>query len=150
MDCLWTTAKPLFAWRKPAGIGSPPVFRMAIVSAGRAASQGFAQHRVIELEVHTDARARVGTQQRWMEMLHQVGADRVVMKTGSISEPLVEESKLSSSTLVTISGAIAGEKLFLPGGAFSIRDKDRGFVSYCKESETTGQTLPWLRKKLLG
>lgn len=58
---------------------------------------GFAQQRIIELQVNADSRARVGTQRRWMEMLSTVGADRVVMKTGFVAEPEIEETKLSSS-----------------------------------------------------
>lgn len=86
---------------------------------------GIAQQRIVELQIRADARARVGTQQRWMEMLSTVGADRVATKTGSISEPEIEETKLSSTSLVTITGMISGEKLYLPGGSFSIRDKAR-------------------------
>ena len=65
------------------------------------ASSGFAQQRIVELQVSADSRERVGTQQRWMEMLSKVGADRVVMKTNSSGGPEIEETKLSSSSRVT-------------------------------------------------
>lgn len=82
-----------------------------------------AQQRIIELQIKADSRAAVGTQQRWMEVLQDVGANRVVVKTGTSSTPEIEEVQLSSSTLITITGSINRNKLILPGGSFSIRDK---------------------------
>ncbi len=87
------------------------------------ASLGFAQQRRIELEVLADSRAAPGTQQQWMQMLQEVGADRVVVKTGRAGTPSVEETELSSSTLILVTGWLQGNKLALPGGTFSIRDK---------------------------
>ena len=82
-----------------------------------------AQQRVIQLEIHAEARAVVGTQQRWMRLLSEVGAERVVSKTSSISAPAIEETKLGQTNLITITGVIRREKLKLPGGTFTVNDQ---------------------------
>ena len=113
------------------------------------ASSGFAQQRIVELQVSADSRARVGTQQRWMEMLSKVGADRVVSRTGLTGGPEIEETKLSSSSLVTISGVISGDKLLLPGGSFSIRDK-AGIRNLIQRIRDDGARVALAEKKAFG
>lgn len=81
--------------------------------------------RMIVVEISSDARAPVGTQQKWMKMLQDVGADRVVSKTGSSGVPTVEETQTSSATLIQVTGFVVGSRLQLPGGTFSIRDRAR-------------------------
>lgn len=98
---------------------------MALVLYLSSAGIVVAQDRRVELEVVAEARATPGTQQRWMQMLQEVGADRVVIKTGNMETPTVEEFKLGSSVTLTVTGYLKGSKLALPGGSFGITDKTR-------------------------
>jgi hypothetical protein len=136
-------ASPSFAWLSFCVLLTTSTVILGFVTPG------FAQQRIIELQVHADARARVGTQQRWMEMLSTVGADRVVLKTGFVAEPEIEETKLSATALVTISGSISGEKLFLPGGSFSIRDK-AGIRELIQRIRDDGARVALAEKKAFG
>jgi hypothetical protein len=77
---------------------------------------------VIILEIYSDARAPVGTQQEWIQMLQDVGADRVTSKTGKPGTPTVEETQTSGAVLIKVTGFVMGGQLKLPGGSFSIRD----------------------------
>lgn len=81
--------------------------------------------RWVQLEISAGARASVGTQQRWMEMLQDVGADRVTSITSGVGSIGVEEMPSGELTIVKVHGTIDGRKLRLPGGAFSISDKGR-------------------------
>jgi hypothetical protein len=81
--------------------------------------------RMVFLEVSADSRALVGTQQKWMEMLQGVGADRVVSKTAPTGTPKIQEDETTRSVIITVTGFIVGNKLKLPGGSFSIRDKTK-------------------------
>ena len=79
--------------------------------------------RIIQLEVSSSARAEITTQQRWMEMLSQVGADNVRSLTSPlVSGPEVKEIQSSRATTIKVKGVIQGSKLHLPGKSFSIRD----------------------------
>ena len=121
---------------------------IAIVVIGNVAP-ALAQRRSVELQIFSDSLAAVGTQQEWMEMLHDVGADRVVVKTGSISTPEIEESQLSTSTLITVTGAIQGDRLMLPGGAFKIRDK-AGIRELIQRLRDDGSKVALAEKKAFG
>lgn len=74
--------------------------------------------RIIYLEISADARARVGAQQQWLEMLQGVGADRVVSRTLKDGRVGIEETDMTSATVVKVTGVIAGDRLKLPGGKF--------------------------------
>ena len=54
--------------------------------------------RVIYLEISADARARVGAQQQWLEMLQGVGADRVVSRTLRDGRVGIEETDMTNAT----------------------------------------------------
>jgi len=81
------------------------------------------KRRVVTLEIYSDAKAPVGTQQKWLQMLQDVGADRVTSKTGQPRTPEVEEIQTSGAVLIKVTGFVMGGQLKLPGGSFSIRDK---------------------------
>jgi hypothetical protein len=81
--------------------------------------------RTLQLKVVASDRSIVGEQQRWMEMLSGVGADRVLSQTSRESQPTIEETDLGDSVHVAVTGIITNNQLLLPGGKFSIRDKAR-------------------------
>ncbi len=112
------------------------------------ATPALAQTRIVELEVYSSSRGAAGTQQRWMEMLQDVGADRVVVKTGTV-EPAVDEIQLSKSTVIIVSGLVEREKLKLPGGSFSIRDK-AGIRALIKRLKDDGSKVALAEKKAFG
>ncbi|MEM7783258.1 MAG: hypothetical protein AAF623_07885 [Planctomycetota bacterium] len=79
--------------------------------------------RLIYLEISAEARGTIGAQQKWMTMLQDVGADRIVSKTLPNGTPTIEESTTSRATLIRVQGFIVGNRLKLPGGSFKIQDK---------------------------
>ena len=108
-----------------------------------------AKRRVIMLEVFAEARAMVGTQQVWLEMLQGVGADKVISKTARTGTPTIQEIETSRSTLVTVTGFIVNNKLRLPGGTFSIRDKV-GIRQLLQKIRDDGAKVALAEKKAFG
>ena len=113
------------------------------------AQPAMAQRRMIVLEISSDARSPVGTQQKWMEMLQKVGADKVVSRTGKSGTPTVEETRMTSSSLVKVTGFVVGGKLKLPGGSFSIRDT-AGIRELLKRLREDGAKVALAEKKAFG
>lgn len=107
------------------------------------------KRRMIYLEISADARARVGTQQEWIQMLQEVGADKILSKTSSSGSPTIEETELKRSTIIRVTGFIAGNKLKLPGGTFSIRDK-AGIRSLLQKLRDDGAKVALAEKKAFG
>ena len=108
-----------------------------------------AKRRTIYLEVSADARAVVGTQQKWIEMLQDVGADKVVSKTAETGTPAIEETELTNSTIVRVTGFIVGNRLKLPGGSFTIRDKT-GIRTLLQRIRDDGAKVALAEKKAFG
>ena len=111
-------------------------------------SQQSSQRRLINLSVSVSGRAPVGTHQKWLQMLQDVGADRVASRT-DISEPAVEEVKASSVTMIQVTGIIDRKKLHLPGGSFSITDK-AGIRALLKRLRDDGADVALAEKKAFG
>lgn len=107
------------------------------------------KRRMIYLEVSAGARARVGTQQEWLKMLQEVGADRVISKTSNTASPKIEESELTNSTIIRVTGIIVGNQLKLPGGSFSIRDK-AGIRTLMQKLRDDGARVALAEKKAFG
>lgn len=107
------------------------------------------KRRRVYLEISADARAMVGTQQKWMEMLQAAGADQVVAKTSKTGVPTVEETELASSTIVRVTGFIVGNKLVLPGGKFTINDR-AGIRSLLQKLRDDGAKVALAEKKAFG
>ena len=87
------------------------------------AAQG--QRTPIDLTVlmsHPD----LDTQQRWGELLADVGADTYTMRStrGKVA-PEVKTHEGRSGTSYEIVGILQSDRLFLPGGQFSLRDKQK-------------------------
>ncbi len=105
--------------------------------------------RVIYLEISADARARVGAQQQWLEMLQEVGADRVVSRTLKDGRVGIEETDMTNATVIKVSGVIAGNRLKLPGGSFSIRDQ-AGIRELLTRLRDDGAKVAMAEKKAFG
>lgn len=105
--------------------------------------------RYISLEITSNVKAPMGTQQKWMQMLQKVGADRVTSKTGVAGTPTVEETQTTAMTHVQVTGFIGGRKLFLPGGSFAISDV-AGIKSLLQKIRDDGSTVALADKMAFG
>jgi len=128
-------------------VGMLLVSLMAFLAAKSQAQSS--PRRIIYLEISADSRARVGAQQQWLEMLQGVGADRVVSRTLRDGRVGIEETKMTSATVIKVSGVIAGDRLKLPGGSFSIRDK-AGISELLKRLRDDGAEVAMAEKKAFG
>ena len=109
-----------------------------------------AQNRIIQLEIASSDRSELSTQQRWMEMLSGVGADRVRSRTArGLVEPKVEELQLSGTVSITVIGVISGSQLILPGAKFGIRDA-AGIRDYIQKLRDDGSQVAMADKKAFG
>jgi hypothetical protein len=77
---------------------------------------------VLTIEISSDALESPGTQQRWMRMLQEVGADRVVAKTRRTGTAKVDETETNGIRRINVQGFLAADRLTLPGGKFRISD----------------------------
>ena len=91
----------------------------------------------------------MGTQQKWMQMLQNVGADRVTSRTANAVEPAVEETQTATMTHVKVTGFIGGRKLFLPGGSFAQTDV-AGIRALLQKIRDDGATVALADKKAFG
>lgn len=108
-----------------------------------------AQSRTIELEIYVDDRAPLGTAQDWVEMLNNCGADRVSLKTGFLRTPSAEETKLQRSTAILVKGTVDRNRLFLPGGTFTINDRAR-ISAHLKQLREDGTEVALADKMAFG
>jgi len=124
---------------------------LSLVGVLLSVSVGFAQQtrRMISLEISSDRKAQVGTQQQWIQMLQSVGADKVTSRTASAELPAVEEIKTPSMTLVKVTGFISGKKLYLPGGNFLMSDKN-GIRALLQRLRDDGATVALAEKLAFG
>jgi len=138
--------------RKIMKIKKTPLALVLLISVLAISNVTFGQtskRRLVFLTVHADTKAMVGTQQSWIEMLQDVGADRVSAKTANHGNPTIEETETASSTVISISGYIVGQKLHLPGETFSIRDKAR-IKSLIQKLRDDGARTALAEKKAFG
>ena len=77
---------------------------------------------VLVLEISSSGSAGVGSQQRWMKMLQNVGADRVSSKTLPQGASMVEENEISGVRYIKIRGYLENSKLVLPSGSYRLSD----------------------------
>ena len=89
------------------------------------AAKSDATDTVLTIEISSDALESPGTQQRWMQMLQKVGADRVVSKTRRQGTAKVEENSVGNIRTIRVFGFLAAGRLTLPGGKFRITDTGR-------------------------
>ena len=109
-----------------------------------------AQKRIIQLEIAAGERSELTTQQRWMEMLANVGADRVSSRTafGSV-EPKVEEVRIGSTASIVVTGIVDGRYLMLPGERFTISDSQK-IRAYLQKLRDDGARVALADKKAFG
>lgn len=106
--------------------------------------------RIVQLEVSASDRAEILTQQRWMEMLSQVGADSVRSVTSALrSGPEIKEIQSNRATTIKVKGVIAGATLHLPGKSFSIRDA-AGIRQYLESLRADGTETALAEKQAFG
>ncbi|MFK7769365.1 MAG: hypothetical protein AB8B55_19235 [Mariniblastus sp.] len=122
----------------------------AAQSRSRYGAQATENKRVIVLEISATGRAQVGTQQKWLEALQDVGADKISIKTKRTGTPKVEETQVGRSTaVVTVTGFIVGNKLKLPGGTFAITNKS-GIRELLTRLKDDGAKVGLAEKKAFG
>ena len=79
--------------------------------------------RQIHLEISAGRLEPVETQQKWMEILSRVGADRVRSVTArSTGKVNIEERETGLGMVIKVRGVINGKKIELPGGSYSQQD----------------------------
>jgi len=111
----------------------------------------FAQNndRLVELEVYSTKTAPVTLQHQWLEVLSEVGADRVSAKTARKPSPGVEETTYAGSKVILVTGVISNRKIKLPGKSFSITDKC-GIKDYLQSLRADGAKTALAQKKAFG
>ena len=114
-----------------------------------ACSPAMAQNRTVTLEVYQSRYAELEMQHRWMEMLSGVGATVRSKASESSVRPSVEEIKSANSTVIRIKGFIDGKTLYLPGGKFSIRDKE-GVKNLIQKLKDDGAEVALADKQAFG
>ena len=127
------------------------LFLLAIVFSVSAviSNDALAQRRIIELEIAASRFEPVETQQRWMQMLSKVGADRVRSKTSGSGTVKVTESELAGSVRVKVQGAINKGKLVLPARSFTIHQKT-AIADYIQQLRDDGADVSLAEKKAFG
>ena len=126
-----------------------PSFSEAQRSFSRSGQQKTQDARVIFLEFSADSRAQLGTEQKWIQVLSQVGADRVVSISRGSGTPTVEERKGPTGTTITVRGFVVKGRLRLPGGTFSINDK-AGIRDLLQKLRDDGSEVALADKKAFG
>lgn len=85
------------------------------------------QHNRVELQIVSDASGGIDQNQRWLEVLSEVGADgvRMIQSGRGVSRPGVEKLGGNRGTTFKITGVIANNRLILPAGRFGMRDTQK-------------------------
>ncbi len=85
-------------------------------------AQTAGKHRV-ELEIIADPGESIDTNQRWLEVLEESGADNIRMSQGrEANKPAVRESGGAGGKTIVITGVLRDNQLHLPAGRFGFRD----------------------------
>lgn len=109
-----------------------------------------AQERLVEIEVLASPNAAADLQHRWMEVLSQVGADRVRSRSsrGSI-RPAVDETEYGGTAIVRLRGKLDGRTLTFPGRKFSLNDR-QSIANYVQQMRDDGASVTLAEKKAFG
>lgn len=106
--------------------------------------------RQIHLEISAGRLEPVQTQQKWMEILSNAGADRVRSVTShSTGKVNIEERETGLGVVIKIQGVINGNKLELPGGTFTQRDAT-AIGNYIEALRLDGVNTALAEKKAFG
>lgn len=109
-----------------------------------------AQERYIELQIISRAGGELGVQHELMQMLSEVGADRVTTKsTQGNARTNVVESDSNGTRHILVTGILDGRTLKLPGGRYSLRDADR-VKDYIQKLRDDGAEVTLAEKQAFG
>lgn len=86
------------------------------------ASQSPAKNTHLTLEISSNSSASIGSQQRWVQALQKVGADRVSSRTMPQGAAAVDETESGGTRYIKVRGFIENSKLELPGGSYRLGD----------------------------
>ena len=129
---------------------------MLICTLAFSCGQLDAQTRVVELTVFAGPGNQTGAQQAWIQMLSNVGADRVSSVFRENARPSIDEEQFGGSTIVSVKGVLKNGRLLLPGKRFTRADEaaikqylqrlreDQAEVAFA-EKEAFGLTAEQLR-----
>lgn len=121
-----------------------------LILAALCSTDTIAQERYIELQIVSRAGGELGVQHELMQMLAEVGADRVTTKstTGNARTNVVE-SESNGTTHILVTGILDGRTLKLPGGRYSLRDEDR-IKDYIQKLRDDGAEVTLADKQAFG
>ncbi len=106
--------------------------------------------RFVHIEISAGDRAAVRSQQKWMEVLSEVGADRVRSRTSGASGRVeIKESETSLGVLVKVFGRIDRNRLELPGATFGMADR-QALEQYVQQLRDDGAGVALAEKKAFG
>lgn len=88
----------------------------------RRPSQATKKHTFLTVEIYSNSSVALGGQQRWVEMLQKVGADRVSSKTSAGGAAGVDEEEVGGTRYIKVRGFLEGNKLVLASGSYRISD----------------------------
>ena len=108
-----------------------------------------AQTRIVEIEVSAGQQAELQTQQRWMEVLTEIGADRVRSRTNPAGRPDIKELGSGKTVVVKVKGVISGNELIVPGHRFFISDQ-AGMRDFVQRLRDDGSKVTLAEKKAFG
>lgn len=121
-----------------------------LIVATFSATTTVGQDRYIELQIISRAGGELGVQHELMQMLAEVGADRVTTKsTNGNARTNVTETETNGSTHILVTGILDGRTLKLPGGRYSLRDKDR-VKEYVQKLRDDGAEITLAEKQAFG
>ena len=101
-------------------------------------TQSQAKKTMVILEISSNSSAGLGSQQRWMKMLQNVGADRVSSKTLPEGAAAVEESEARGIRVIKVRGFLEDSKLVMSSGKYRLSDsaKIRDLVQKFRDDGT--------------
>ncbi len=85
-------------------------------------SQTSAQKTYLTLEISSNSGASLGSQQRWVNALQNVGADRVSSRTMPQGAATVDETERGGTRYIKVRGFLENGKLELLGGSYRTSD----------------------------
>lgn len=108
-----------------------------------------AQSRIVELTVFAGPGSQAGAQQEWLQLLADVGADRVSSVFRADARPSIDEEKFGGSTIVSVKGVLKNGRLLLPGKKFTRSDSAR-IKQYLRSLRDDKAEVAFAEKKAFG
>ncbi len=108
-----------------------------------------AQSRIVELTVLAGPRSQAGDQQKWLQVLADVGADRVSSVFRASARPSINEEEFGGSTIVSVKGVLQNGQLLLPGKRFTRSDSAR-IREYLQRLRDDKADVAFAEKKAFG